>query len=421
MTSSMLGGTDRLGEKLSQRLSEQVGYRSDLYLGDYRMAGTQLATIGIGYDQVLGQPSGEQIEEFVIKRFQGRIRAHMSSAFAHSSQRVVTLNVTANRVSAAFDSMRQRLACIGPNRYVEAGTNAVWELEDVEGRPVVFRVAEEDLEEILKKTRGSLARSSSVRLADCVEGGEQLVVLNANVAYFDLNGQQRVGTVMSVPDNEGYLTVQHDSQTNRVHYNQVREVLASEGLDGATKTKLERYFTEMFGDKDYAKDLVREAQVVTGTAEEFVAFVTTAGMMDATTALLFVDDLKREAGIVLPAGPKNIPGLVLARWNGNGVEFQLDIEAAESALGQDAPRGRFNADRTAGRMQRDNSPFGKLVEKATKFGASAFESWNDSGIIGLPKGSNVSAFKRWVKQQGWKVTDSGGDGQGGWMIEVVKK
>jgi len=325
--------SDSLGERLQARLASQVGHRPDLYLGDYRMAGSEMATIAVGFNAAdFGQPSLDQVNEFIIRASLGNLRPHPVTAKVFPGEQAVLINVTQQRAFRTMADMQSEVAPLGGNRYIQAGTENVWELEDVEGVPTLYRVAEENLENLLSTMRGQLVRASAVRVARCIEGGTHMAPIGALIGYFDREGQYRSATVMAEADSEGFVHVRQDNDATRIHVNQIREVLRTAELEGATKTKLERYFAEMFGDKEYAKDLVREASVQTGTEEQFVGFLTTSGMYDINAALLEVNKLKGQPGHVGRLGPTNAPNTVYAQYNGNGFEWEIDADAMAEAL-----------------------------------------------------------------------------------------
>lgn len=340
-TDALASVRSRLGDRLARRIATQVGFRPDLYLGDVRMAGNDLATIAVGYSpDDYPAPSVEEVTDFVIKASAGKVQPHAQTMRLHREEGAVTVNVAAARQFVALnDESRQHFAPLGGKRYLSASAQEVWELEDVEGAPVLFRVAEENLDALLATMSGSKMRSSSVRIARC-QDSIPMVPLQAEVSFHDRAGQYRVAKVLSEPTDEGMIRIaMADTGTEAVvHINQVEEVLRTAELDGSTKSKLESYFAEMFGDKEYAKNLVREGSAeapatITGTAEEFTGFLVDSGMYDVNAATLELDKLRRDPHKVHELGPQNIPGLVLGMFNGNGFEWEIDVEAAEGKLG----------------------------------------------------------------------------------------
>lgn len=334
---------NRIADRIERKMAEEIGYRSDLHFADYRMAGSDMATVGIGYTPHCGNPTSDDVERFVIRYFGGKARPHMCTARLHKDVGAVTVCVTRQRACRDVADT-EKMAVIGVNRYIDASTKDLWEIEDNEGTPALYRVEGELLEDILKERQArKLVHSSAVRIAKLIDEGSHLAIVGSQVQYLDLTGKEIVGKVMDEPDSDGYLHVQptNSDATVRVHENQIRELLTTAETDDSTKEKLLRYFEEAFGDSEYAAELVREAQY-SGTRDELVAFLTRAGVCDADTAILFTQNLKVGQGKVEKIGPSSLPGLVLAMYNGNGFDWQVDVEEAEKVIqqasaGQDHP------------------------------------------------------------------------------------
>jgi len=327
--------SDRIGERLQAKMNDRVGARPDLYLGDYRMAGANLATVAIGYNHAdYGTPTTSELSEFVIKASLGRLRPHEATRRDNSGRNTITLNVVHQRPFSPFSEMQSQLAPLGGKRYLHAQTNDVWELEDQGGSPIVYRVAEENLSEVLSQMTGQLIHPSTTRVAYTDNEGTPYPSAGTQVKFFGIDGHARLATVMSEPDREGNMHITGEQCPPRIHVNSVTEVFRTAELDGVVQDKLEKYFAEMFGDAQYAKDLVRQAspQPQVGTGEQLVAFLTDGGLYDVNAATIALDNMKRTPGQVHRLGPQNASSMVLAAYNGNGFEWEVDTDEAVKAL-----------------------------------------------------------------------------------------
>ena len=323
---------DRLGARIAAKLQSDVGHRADLHLADYRKAGDNLATICIAFDAGVGRPDVQDIKDYVTIGFKGRLSPHMSTLRLHADVNALTMNVSQARPSRPYKDV-EAMVPNGPGRFIEASTNDVWEVEDNEGTPALYRVAEEDLDAILEARKQSASgrfASTRARIASIMDTGRVLAVPGANVLFFTDTGEEKVACVMSEADDHGQVSVRITGQEEniRIHENQIHEMLTTAELDANTKKLLTDYYTEAFGDAGYAQQLVSE-NVVTGPKEELVAFLTTAGAMDAHKAQAWADTLRISTGKVLTAGPND---MILARYNGFGFEWQVDMEKAEQAI-----------------------------------------------------------------------------------------
>ena len=321
--------------KLAARLYGDRGPRPDLYIGQYRMAGSDMATVAIGYSREIGPPNPEDLSSFIIRVSKGKLRPHAATIRRAEIQGTTTINVSYQRQFAAFSTMKQELAALGGNRYLRHanGVDEIWELEQNEGVPTVYRSAEENLEELLGQLTSVLQRGNNARVAHTDNQGVTAPPIGAQVRFFDASGQSRIATIMGEPDSRGFYPIKcvQKGGPKQMHQNAVQEVFRTAETDAATQDKLQSYFAEAFGDADFAEDLVREASV-TGSEEQFVAFMTTAGFHDLNAALIEATECRRNEGRVRPIGPKNSPEMILAVYEGGSFSWEVDTKAAVKAL-----------------------------------------------------------------------------------------
>lgn len=328
--------SDRIGARVAAKLASDVGHRADFHLSDFRMAGSDLATIAVGFDAGIGRPNVQDVSDYITKAFEGNLAPHMSTLRLHADANALTVNVSQTRPCRDHKDIEQMIPN-GPGRFIEASTRCVWEVEDNDGTPALYRVAEDDLNAILDHRMNSVSSryaSSTARIAKLIDSGRVMAVPGANVMFFSEGGKELVGCVMSEPDNHGYLSVTITGQesTTRVHENQIHEMLTTAALDANTKKVLNDYYTEAFGDAGYASQLTNET-VVSGNKDELVAFLGRSGVMDARKALAFVDTLRITPNKVATAGPND---MILAQYNGIGYNWQIDMEKAEAVITKNA-------------------------------------------------------------------------------------
>jgi hypothetical protein len=321
---------DRIGARMADALSSRVGYRSDFSLCDHRMAGPSLALVAVAYDPGVGKPNTQDIQDFVFRAFDGRLMPHMASTRLHPERKAFVTRVSSVRISREHKDI-EKMMSLGGNRFIEASTKEIWEVEDNGGVLALYRVAEEDLETLLNERRGRQRFANArVSLDSLVEPGKVLATPGAQVLFYSEMGEEKVATVMSEADERGNVGVRVTGQKAdlRIHENQIHEMLTTAELDADTKKKLKDYFTEAFGDAEYAQDLVT-AKTIVGTKDQLVGFLTEANLMNPAEALAWTDTLRIARGKVFRTGPHN---MILACYNGNGYEWEVDAEAAEKAL-----------------------------------------------------------------------------------------
>ena len=325
-----LQAKSRFHASLAEAGASRLGHRGDLYLADYRMAGPEMATLSISFGRGLSAPSPEEIQAYITQTLSGKLMPVMASARMHQNARCITVNVVKHRVSERIEALN-RMAFIGGNRYVDAGTGSTWEVEENDGVQALYRVSKEDMETILRQ-RYSLApmAQKQASLTDILGSGNAMVIPGAQASFWNSTGEQSVGKIMAEANEGGFcpVLVTGTSAPIQVHQNMLIETMTTADLDESTKAKLQRYWEEALGDVEYARKLVREAQAQ-GTREALCAFLTAGGVCDIKTALAFCDSLRSVPGTVKTVGPND---MIIGMYHGNGYTWQLDREKAEAAF-----------------------------------------------------------------------------------------
>lgn len=310
-----------IGARTLDELKARVGHRLDMDIVDYRVAGGKLAVISIAYDHRAGEPSASDISDFVVRGFGGKIVPHMGTCRLHAHANAVTMQVTAAQICRPAED-KKRMAHVGGNRYLEASTKEVWEIEDNEGTPALYRVAEEDLNSILHaKYRTSTRTASTIAMLNSLRGdGAAMAMPGANVLFFSQNGDETVGKVMGAPDEHGWVpvVVTGEESVTKIHRDQIVEVVTSPELDVNTKAMLKEYYAKAFGDSEYAQQLVSGS--VTGRKEDLLAFLVDTNVMDPSSAIAWVNTLRMTPQKVFKAKH------VLAEYNGTGYTWEVDID-----------------------------------------------------------------------------------------------
>lgn len=319
----------RLTARLAQRL-DKLGHRPDLLLSDFQMAGDGLARVAVTYTG--HQPTHEELVKFFAVGMDGKVLPHLSTAAVFPDNCAIALVVEQHRMTRPHTDSRQMVKA-GPQSFIDTNTQETWAVGDNAGTPILVRLAADDLEAILaeRHRRGRIVQGNRVALHQLLGRPAAMASPGAQVRVNIQGDEEVVATVMGVANSSGICPVRvHGESIDRsIHQNQINEVVKTAELDANAKEMLERYFAEAYGDASYAAELVREASFV-GDRGQFQAFLTHLDVKPGV-AVAQADLVQAKGGNVVQIDALGIPGLVLGRWNGNGYEYQVNVDAAESA------------------------------------------------------------------------------------------
>lgn len=239
--------------KFKERRATAGGPRGDLYLADIQpLDSRNAARIMIGYHESLSEPSMDEIQTFVVQRFQGRVEPVSRSSARHPDVHGFSLVVQAFTPRRPIDDANSMTKVTG-SIYTDA-ENMFWDVEtDEKGTTFLARRQEATLLDILNshKAQDSYKNASFGRSTISAA-----VVYSGDTVKGYHNGQLYVGTVMEVRGTD-MLVQPRQGEAIRASLTEVISVEERTAeLDNATKQKLYEYYVKAFGSEPYARELV---------------------------------------------------------------------------------------------------------------------------------------------------------------------
>jgi hypothetical protein len=241
-------------DRFTERRAAAGGPRADLYLADIQtMDSRNAARIMIGYNENLAEPTMDDIQSFVVQRFDGQVVPVERSAARHPDVCGFSLVVrafTPRRPIGDADGMTRVTGSI----YADA-ENIFWDVEtDGEGTTFLARRQEASLLDILQQKRASASfKNASFKRSQTACA----VVYAGDTVKGYYKGRLYVGSIIEVRGEE--MTVQ-PRQGDVIRHAQVSEIVSVEErtaeLDNSTKQKLYEYYVKAFGSEAYARELV---------------------------------------------------------------------------------------------------------------------------------------------------------------------
>lgn len=233
--------------------------RFDLKLWDHQAVGKHEARVLVGYSADLGVPRRSEIDQWVIKAFNGSVRTVLETIRPVDDQPLVTAHVVKIPEVRPF-THTAHMVRVATNAFMD-DNDRVWDVRENNGSKYIVKVSKEDLDELLKKHEAS-TRTASVpgrpRLAKVANSS--LYIEEGDEIAFTLNGIATTGRVAALLDDN----------TLRVRANNSSFVISPESVFDVKKVNAKSaaeseaaridFYTKCYGDKGFATELVTGKQ-----------------------------------------------------------------------------------------------------------------------------------------------------------------
>jgi hypothetical protein len=238
--------------------SYATGVRGDLDIADFQKLDTATAHVLLEFEPSIGKPNSDDIERYFGKMFEGKIVPVMSTASIKPMcvSIIAKLNVPTRAFEESEDKAKMT-AVVAGMMYLDNQLGDVWQVkQDAEGKKVLAKESKENIDQIIaaRRNRMFITKSSTVSLASVAAAKSHLGAGCVVKAWH--NGKMQQFEIMAAGIG-GFKA--KDEAGKEV-------MLASEGIVDLKKmadeapnedAKLMKYFAEAYGDKGYAKQLVK--------------------------------------------------------------------------------------------------------------------------------------------------------------------
>lgn len=248
-----------IASRLADKVSQNVGHRVDLAVSDYYQINPTTARFMLEYEGK--HPSSEEITDFFVRKFSGKVTPDMSTAKVVTKEQVIV--VVANMVNyhRNVDDSKKMKTVIAGYQYFDEALQETWEVKDVNGTKVLARKLKDDISSIVEARRKVMMDKNSKRTFASLKATAALLQSIILVGEGDIVRAYHNGKAL---DNCEVLKVTADMAELKTKDGQVKvdksailEVLAkSEESLLKEDEKLVEYFTKAYGDREYAKKLV---------------------------------------------------------------------------------------------------------------------------------------------------------------------
>jgi hypothetical protein len=237
-----------------------TGVRGDLDIADFQKLDAVSAHVLIEYEPKLGRPKGDDIERFFAKTFEGKIMPVMASCSIKptSVSIVAKLNVPTREMSEAQDKSKMTPVIAGM-MYLDNALGDHWEVKDQDGKKVLAKIGKENIEQIIaaRRNRMFVTETPSVSLASVAIAKEMIGAGDLVKAYF--KGEvQPLEITASIKG--GFKAKTKEGKEAVIAKEAVLDLQAQAAEKAPNESaKLQKYFEEAYGSKEYARQLVKKS------------------------------------------------------------------------------------------------------------------------------------------------------------------
>jgi hypothetical protein len=233
-----------------------TGVRGDLTIADFQKLDSVSAHVLLEFEPKLGRPSGNDIERYFSKVFEGQIVPVMSSC--NVKPRAVSVVARLAQTTRPIEDAGKMVPVIANLMYLDSKLQDSWEVKDEEGKKVLSRVVKENIDQIIaaRRNRMFVTKTPSVSLASLASVKDLLQAGDTVKAY--RNGE--IVEALLTEALKGGFKAQIGGKDTVLAKEAILDIQQQAAAKAPNESaKLQKYFEEAFGDKEYAKQLVKKA------------------------------------------------------------------------------------------------------------------------------------------------------------------
>ena len=260
-TKAFIDRQGRMLDLLSSKMNQTIGSRADMHIEDSEAIDNDSCRIMVAYANHIGQVTADQLEEFVIREFGGKLIPNMATAQNFSELGRVMVVVSRANVTRPLEDAEHMHKVVAGAVYMDTTLGDTWEVMQSADGSYLQRVSSDNIHQIVseRRRRMGIAGQQPVTIATAMAsyGGTLEVAPGDTVSVLYKNANHTNCTVASVGDstvtvripNVGVATVSN------------KAVYQIEAMSPARISEMERklndYYKQVYG-PEYAKMLTRK-------------------------------------------------------------------------------------------------------------------------------------------------------------------
>lgn len=249
-----------IAKRFSERVANELGYKPDLYLADYKAINSDAAQLVLAY-KVRGNVQVEDVVNYLRVTFSDQVVPIPGSVRHHADFKALTV-VAVLRADRRKWSDRKEMVCLAARQYyLDKELNETWTVAlNEKDEPYLIRIRKEDIGGILAARRRRmehLRNSEEVSLARITAS---LNPMKGDLVTVYYDNHLRDGEITST-SGKGFVVKLKSGGSVTVPANAIMDVKQrGQAFDRQDKEMMLDFFTKVYDDPKFAKELV-EASV----------------------------------------------------------------------------------------------------------------------------------------------------------------
>jgi hypothetical protein len=234
-----------------------TGIRGDISIADFQKLSETTAHVLLEFQPVMGKPRPDDIERYFAKTFEGKITPIHCSIKKNAISVVAELNTPKRPIEDSTDPTKM-VPVIAGLMYIDTEFQEPWEVKEAEGKKVLAKTSKDNIEQIIATRRNRLfvTKTPNISLASLAMVKDHLQPGDTVKAFH--KGEIVSFEIKALLDH-GFKGVVSGSDKEVVIAKEAALDVMQQALDKAPNeaAKIAKYFEEAYGDKRYAKEMVK--------------------------------------------------------------------------------------------------------------------------------------------------------------------
>ncbi len=245
--------TQRILNRFAE-VSAKIDYRTDIAIDDIKVHSPHAASLLLSYNPAIGEINGEQLAAYFHKTFENKVAPVLATARQHKGVPAISIVAEIVATKRPIEDSKKMLS-IASAQFIDTKMDETYEVKEIRGKKFLSKVMSDNISDIVAERTKRMAVTASAPIRfEQVEAGVALIDKGDKIRYFYL-GTVKLGEVTSV--GKKISVKSSDGETNTIAKEAVLEMIAKspEAIKKSKASDL-AFYTKMYGDEDFAKQLV---------------------------------------------------------------------------------------------------------------------------------------------------------------------
>jgi len=244
--------SDKIIKKLGTKVkSSGLPTRGDLYISDSHPIDPIKCRVLVAYNQQVGDPTINQLENFIEYTFGGKVHAQTASAELHKAEGAISCICTLNTATRPLTDS-SALRRIAGDTFSDDNTGNIWRVVDDGGQKYLMRQTTDNITDIVEARQ--IHRSRHEASFNTIRTAAPIPTVGDQVKFMSPDNILLFGEVTKLSDDSAVVKANGQSiKIDRQAIIQITDRSKSEVAD--QKNQLQDYFAKAYGSQEFAEEL----------------------------------------------------------------------------------------------------------------------------------------------------------------------